>query len=61
MGGARTLVASEHQQFGMDSKHLGSDLLEAPSRLDAGAKEVDPVGRDGFDSLLAAGHEGESP
>jgi hypothetical protein len=54
------LLASEHQQFGVDSQQLGSDLFELSPGLNARTNGVEPVGRDRFDPLFAGGHEGES-
>ena len=53
------LFACEHQQLSVNNQQLGDSVLEAAAGLDCGADSVAPLRRNGFDVLLAVGHEGE--
>jgi hypothetical protein len=52
-------LAREHQQFGIDGQQFSGGLFEFPPGLNAWTNGVEPLGRNGFDSLLASSHEGE--
>ncbi len=54
------LLARQDQQFGMDGQQFGGNLFELTPGLDAGTNGIEPVGRNGFDSFFAGGHESES-
>jgi hypothetical protein len=60
-GGTGTLVAGKYQQLGVDEQQFGNCFLKVSARLDPWADRVEPVGRHGLDTLLAAGHKREGP
>jgi hypothetical protein len=43
----------------MDGQQFGGDLFELSPSLDAWTNGIEPVGRNGFDTLFARGHESE--
>jgi len=60
-GWAGTLLSGQHQQLGVDDQQFGGGVFEMSACLDPRTNGVEPVGGDGLDTLLAAGHEREGP
>ena len=53
------LLASQHQQFGVDGEQFGGDIFELSPGLNAWTNSVEPIDGNSFDSLFAGGHKGK--
>lgn len=60
-GWTGALVSGEHQQLSVDEQQFGGSFFKGPAGLDARTNDIEPVGRNGFDTLRATSHKSESP
>lgn len=60
-GRTGALIPGKHEELGIDQQQFGGGFFKVAARIDSRANRVQPVGRNGFDTLFATGHEREGP